>query len=287
MEEKRQSDNLYFMDPENAAEMARLLLQDRLFTKAMGGLFPEPISPQSSVIDIGCGPGAWLLDLVNEWVKQDPECSGTVLGVDIDQQMIRYAQAQAQAFDADNAHFEILDIRPLPWPYPDASFDIVNARLIAFFPPNEWPDLVKEMARITRPGGVVRLTETEMSVSNSPALETWHEWFFQALHRAGQSFSANGHRVTITAQLSPSLRRAGLSGIKTRAYGIDWSSQAEAHDIMYNNFMLGCKLFEPFLIATGTAGQEELDQNYAQILVEMQREDFAAIHYLLSAWGVK
>src|SRR6266550_6572850 len=33
----------YVIDAENAAEMARLMLQDRLLTQSMGGLISEPI----------------------------------------------------------------------------------------------------------------------------------------------------------------------------------------------------------------------------------------------------
>ena len=35
------SSNVYFNDPESGAEMARLLDQDRLMTKGVGGLFSE------------------------------------------------------------------------------------------------------------------------------------------------------------------------------------------------------------------------------------------------------
>jgi len=39
--EPTKSGNVYFNDPESGAEMARLLDQDHLITKGMGGLFPE------------------------------------------------------------------------------------------------------------------------------------------------------------------------------------------------------------------------------------------------------
>ena len=53
----------YFIDPENAAEMARLTHQDSLVTTIMGGLFPErsDLSCVRDVLDIACGPGEWPL----------------------------------------------------------------------------------------------------------------------------------------------------------------------------------------------------------------------------------
>jgi len=35
----------------------------------------------------------------------------------------------------------------------------------------EWPALVQECLRITRPGGILLLTECERGISTSPALE--------------------------------------------------------------------------------------------------------------------
>ena len=64
--ESRKSVNVYFNDPESGAEMARLIDQDRLITRCMGGLLPERSNDFSGihrVLDIGCGPGGWVLEL--------------------------------------------------------------------------------------------------------------------------------------------------------------------------------------------------------------------------------
>jgi hypothetical protein len=37
----------------------------------------------------------------------------------------------------------------------------------------------------------------------------------------------------------------------------------------------------------GVATQEEADQAYQQVLIEMQRDDFKGMWYLLTAWGIK
>jgi tRNA G46 methylase TrmB len=48
---------------------ARLMIQDRLLTKGMGGLFPEraDLSNLHRILDIGCGPGAWALDMADAY----------------------------------------------------------------------------------------------------------------------------------------------------------------------------------------------------------------------------
>jgi len=276
-------DNPYFIDPSNAAEMARLILQDRLFTTAMGGVFPHPLAAGARVLDVGCGPGGWLLDLADQYL----EAGVTAVGIDLDETMISYARGQAQASDLENVTFEILDLRTMPWPFPDASFDVVNARFLAFFPPSFWPKLLQEYVRLSKPGGVIRLTETEATVSNSPAVEQEHEWFFQALWKSGQSFSANGHRLTITAMLAPLLRQAGLHNVQTQAYGIDWSYGTQAHAGMCEDSSIVFQLVEPFYLNVGVATPDELERTSAQMRLDMQQPSFAAMHYLLSAWGTK
>src|SRR5258708_12687277 len=54
-------ENTYVIDAESAAEMARLLDQDRLITTHLGGLLPErpDFAHIHNVLDLACGPGGW------------------------------------------------------------------------------------------------------------------------------------------------------------------------------------------------------------------------------------
>jgi hypothetical protein len=62
-------------------------------------------------------------------------------------------------------------------------------------PPTAWPMLMDECRRITRPGGIIRLTETEWNLTNSLAYETLHAMTTRALKKAGKSFSPDGRNV--------------------------------------------------------------------------------------------
>ncbi len=70
--------------------------------------------------------------------------------------------------------------------------------------PEAWPHLLQECVRITRPGGSIRLTEAEYSLSNSPAFERIGALCTQALKIAGQSFSPDGRHIGITPMLGRS-----------------------------------------------------------------------------------
>src|SRR5579859_8069905 len=124
MTEEQKRDNTYVIDPESAAEMVRLLQQDQLMTTGMGGIFPEiELDGVQQVLDLACGPGGWALDVAYNYSDME------VVGVDISERMIAYATVQAQVQQRNNVSFRVMDILQ-PLDFPDASFDLVNARFI-------------------------------------------------------------------------------------------------------------------------------------------------------------
>ncbi len=277
------SDNSYMFDHESGAEMVRLLDQDRLVTKAMGGLLParsNDFTGIERILDVGCGPAGWTQEVA--FAHQDID----IVGIDISEAMIEYARAQAAAQGLENAQFRVMDITKT-LDFPDNSFDFVNARLLGFFSPAFWPKLLQEYLRVTRPGGLICLTETEMGLSNSAALEKWYGWFFRALWNVGQSFSPNGQRLNITAVLASLLRRAGCRDVRVKAYAIDWSLGSDDYYASAQDYKAAFQLLQPFFINAKVATKEEIEQAYEQFQVDLLQDDFSAIHYMLSAWGEK
>ena len=200
-----QRENTYVIDIESGAETARLMHQHRLVTTGMGGLFPEllDVSQAQLILDIACGPGDWALDVAFEYPETE------VMGIDLSRTMVEYARAQAGAQGLDNASFCVMDaLQPLT--FPDNAFDLVNARfLCGFMPTTAWPALIKEGVRVTRPGGVICLTEAENAISTGPACEKISALCTRALQRAGHSFSPDWHHLGITPMLGRFLREAG------------------------------------------------------------------------------
>ena len=45
--------------------------------------------------------------------------------------------------------------------------------------------------------------------------------------------------------------------------------------------------FQPFLVRTGVATQEEVSQLYTQMQADMLKDDFRALMFPLTAWGEK
>ena len=282
-QEPSNKENVYFNDPENVAEMARLIRQDRLVTDGMGGLFPEQfdLSRIRRILDVACGPGGWALEVASKYPQIE------VVGVDVSRAMIGYAQAQVQVQGLANASFHVMDIQQ-PLDFPDDSFDLVTARFINFLPAAAWPRLMHEFGRITRSGGIIRLTESEWwYFTNSPALESLNAMVIGALKRQGDSFSQSGRFTGVLPMLGRFLLDAGCANVNYKPHAIDFSYGTRAYEGFRQDAAIVFKLFQSFIVKMGVATQEEVGQLYDQMQLEMMQEDFRGLMLPLTAWGVK
>ncbi|GAC1695372.1 MAG: hypothetical protein PVS3B1_34000 [Ktedonobacteraceae bacterium] len=275
----------YFTDPESASEMARLTKQARLLTDVMGGPLGEQASMADleDVLDLACGPGEWVLEVAAAHPDKQ------VTGVDISQLMINYATFQATQRGVHNAHFKVMDIlRPLD--FPDRAFDFVNVRLIASFmfrSLDNWPRLISECIRVLRPGGVIRLTDCEWFISNSPTAEKLFGLCTQAIHLAGNTFSPDGRHIAITPMLGRFLRNAGCKNVQHRAFAIDCSYGSSTYQSYYEDMLVFLKLLLPLLVATRVATQDDADILYHRTLEEMRDKNFNCLWYYLTVWSEK
>ncbi|MBX5459402.1 MAG: class I SAM-dependent methyltransferase [Thermogemmatispora sp.] len=275
-------ENRYFIDIEQGAETARLLEQERLFSEAMGGLLPEldDLSQLRRVLDIACGPGGWALELATRYPHLE------IVGIDINPTMIDYALATARVRELSNVTFEVADARQR-LPFHDAAFDLVNARLImAFMDQRTWPALLAECRRLLRPGGIIRLTEIETPVSNSPAYQRLYNCLNRALAQQKRTFSVDGNSTGIVYMLARLLREAGFVNIQRRAFYYDGSYGMPMHDSGYRDMQALFCLTKPFLLASGVIDEAEFEQVYQQMLQEMAAEDYTIVGFGLTAWAI-
>lgn len=280
-----QTENTYLMNAESALEMARLLDQDRVMTKGMGGVFPEQedadLPGVTRILDVACGPGGW----VNEVAQQYPHID--VTGIDISKNTINYAKAHAQVRKLNNAHFVVMNaLKPLN--FPDASFDIVNMRtVVGFVPLTQWISYLTECTRVLRSGGILRLTEGEYGFTNKPAHEQFMALLNQAQYRAGRSFSPTGHNAGMIAMLRPLLKQVGIQNIQSKAHVIDYSFGMEAYEEGVEDIKFVLELVQPLLFGTKVITPEAYALLHTEVLEEIQVEDFSGVSIMLTVWGEK
>ena len=278
-------DNTYAIDPESGAEMARLIDQDRMLTRAMGGLFPRDFQPDGGkvILDLACGPGGWA----QEVAFAHPEMQ--IIGVDLSQSMIRYAQTFAQIQHLENLQFEIADIRRLPLDFSNASFDFVNIRLIAALMfKDDWPRLIQDCLRILRPGGTLRFTECDRSSrTSSVAFEEMLDIVAAHSYRANRTFDLRDAGVTV--RLPHWLWAAGCQIVQVQAHIIDWSSGSGTNNFpaVFQDFAVAYKLLQPYVVKGGATTNEQWEKLWEQAQSEFYAPDFCALLHFVSAWGQK
>lgn len=275
-------ENTYIFDPESAAEMARLIDQDRFVTRNTGGpLAGLPDLPAGAqVVDLACGPGGWVLDVAFE--RRDVE----VAGVDISRIMINYAITRARTQNLDNASFGVMDITQ-PLDFSDNSFDLVNARFLTGVLKREaWKPFIAECTRIVRPGGILRLTEADsFATTLSPAYEELTTLLLKAMWQSGYGFSANGHSWAMTAALPYLLRQAGYYDLHLTPLATDYSAQTEKWADYYHNSELIFLQMKPLLLALGLLTPETFEQLYRQALIDIYSNEFSCVAQGICVWG--
>ncbi len=119
---------------------------DRFMGRYSIGLAPQMadlagVSSGQRVLDVGCGPGALTTELVS---RVGP---GSVSAVDPSESFVAAARER-------NPGVEVLQASAERLPFPDRTFDAALAQLVVHFMADPVAGLT-EMARVTRPGGVV------------------------------------------------------------------------------------------------------------------------------------
>lgn len=273
--------NDYIIDINSAAETARLIDQHVLITQAMGGLFPEApdLTTVTRVLDLACGPGVW----VTEVALRHPEIE--VVGIDLSRTMIEYARARAKVQARDNAVFEVMDLRQ-PLAFPAGSFELVNARfLVGVLDREHWPRLLAECVRVLVPGGLLRLTECEIGVSNCPAVERFNAALCQALYRDGRTFSLDGRTLGILHMLGKLLQDAGCVGLGQRPFVLDASAGTPLYDPCREDYEVTCALLQPYLQASGQFDDTSFEALYRELIEQLRDPDVRALTFGLTVWG--
>jgi ubiquinone/menaquinone biosynthesis C-methylase UbiE len=264
-------------------ELIRLEEQDRLITTLIGGLLPEQEDPGrlQRVLDVGCGPGGWLIDLARVY----PGIS-TLVGVDVSSQIIAYASTQAQAAQvSDRVEFQIGDaLSNLEFP-PDF-FDLVHQRLgMSFVRTWEWPQLLSEYLRVCKPKGVIHITETALlPETNSPALRRLTELLIETFYRAGYFFTPESEGVT--RHLAALMHQHGIAQVQTKVYPFVYHASPATRQAFAENVQRLFRTVLPFLRRWIKIPPDYQDL-YQQMVKETQRPDFAATQTLTTAWGIK
>jgi ubiquinone/menaquinone biosynthesis C-methylase UbiE len=170
------------------------------------------VAPGWHCLDFGCGPRG-ITDLLSQRVGN----TGRVVGLDMNAAFLDHARKNAPPnveFVHGDAYHAAL---------PPGSFDLVHMRFVASTSGAPEP-LIKEAARLARPGGIIALQEVDMAALNCyPTHSAW-ETLKTALEGA---FTSAGADIRLGQRLFAIMRHAGLD------------------DVQYRPFIIGVRLNDP------------------------------------------
>jgi ubiquinone/menaquinone biosynthesis C-methylase UbiE len=148
------------------------------------------LEPGMSVLDVGCGPGTLTAEIAR---RVDP---GHVVGMDLNPEMVRTAEATSPPARFPNLVFYTADIRDSQW---DGEFDLVHAARVL-----QWivdPELaLTRMARAATPGGrvvVLDYDHTKAEWDDPPAAWTRFYDAFLGWRSAGGLDNAIAKRLAV------------------------------------------------------------------------------------------
>jgi ubiquinone/menaquinone biosynthesis C-methylase UbiE len=283
MESTEPSVNTYIFDTESATELARLINQERMTTQAMGGPLVGIPDPEMlrNVLDLGCGPGGWVLDVA--FALPDAE----VEGVDASRAMVNYANARAISQQLKNASFGMMDIIQR-FDLPDASYDLVNARFLAAVLKREiWPFFFDECHRVLRPGGWLQLTEAaEFGQTTSEAVNALLELSRRAVYQLGYGF-ASTHGLNVLPMLLSYYKQHQYQTIQVKASAIHYSADTEAWADQFHNLDIINQQMKPILMKLGLIDEQLFDTLYQEAIIAMQHPSFCGLVHISIVIGKK
>ncbi|KAF2110032.1 S-adenosyl-L-methionine-dependent methyltransferase [Lophiotrema nucula] len=135
-------------------------------------LLPYLTDPSLKILDVGCGPGTITVDLASRLPQ------GFVYAIDPSAEVIEKAKKHAEEKGITNVRFETGDV--FHWDKLEGvkagSFDIVHAHQVLQHLQDPLGAL-KEMKKLTKPGGVVAIRDVDYSNMNwYPEMQGIREW---------------------------------------------------------------------------------------------------------------
>lgn len=220
------------------------------FSEPLAAQFAEllELRPAQCALDVGCGPGALLADLVP---RLGDSC---VAAVDPSLQFVAAASARFPGVDIQVGSAERL-------PFHDGAFDAVAAQLVVHFMTDPVAGL-REMGRVTAPGGIVAANVWDFAGERAPLSLFWRA-VAESDPAAHDESGLPGARAGHLRQL---FEQAGLSGIQSLELTIH--SSYDSFDEWWQPYTLGVGPAGDYVAGLDAEAREALKARCAALLPE-------------------
>ncbi len=258
----------HYMVPNDEREAHRLNLQHTAFFAHFGTHTFAPIQRPARILDAASGTGRWAEDMKASL----PEA--TITGIDVTTPLTVREHGQPQAYTFLQGNL----LEPLP--FPDASFDFVHMRLIySAMPAPKWPEVVRELVRVTAPGGWIELVEANLPRDGGPALTQIVNW-------SSQGLALRGVDVALGSKVGEYLRAAGVIGVTEQAAAIPIGANSDkVGQMLAMDVLTGFLGAAPIIAQIFHIDQREIDETIRQAEAEIYDPRYHIVYPVYIAYG--
>ena len=246
--------------PKDLEEVGRLDFQHYVLRTGFGGIYGAPLSAPTTILDVGTGSARWAMEMAAFFSHAN------VIGLDLVPPAVDVQQVLGRGLDQrpPNYSFQVGNVLE-GLPFEDNSFDFVHMRLlITAIPAAQWPAVVRELARVTRPGGWVELAECGVPQAGGPGLMgLWQSWI--------DFCATRGVDFTLGHTLGNMLSGAGLMLVKQRAIAFPMGAWGGRLGLASGTDCLATgKALRSGVIASGVRSEAQYDHLFAVAQQEFQ-----------------
>jgi hypothetical protein len=131
------------------------------------------------------------------------------------------------------------------------------------------------------------LSECEMGISNSLALQRLNNAFTRALFSQGRTFSVDGQTIGIVHVLDRLLQQAGFVHLHTQPFVLDASADSPLYAASRQGLEVVYALLRPYLIGSKVLDAASYEELYRLMLTQTRAADFRSVAFGLRVWGSK
>jgi ubiquinone/menaquinone biosynthesis C-methylase UbiE len=172
----------------------------RTADEAAAFLLPS-LRPGMRLLDVGCGPGSITRGLAERVAP------GRVVGLDLARETLESARREAAARGLSNVEFREGSVYELP--FGKGEFDVVYAHQVLQHL-RERPAALREMVRVTRPGGLVAIRDVDWGTAAYWPRDRWLDRFIE-VHQ--EAWRRNGGQPQMGRELRALFNAAGFAEV--------------------------------------------------------------------------
>lgn len=247
---RRYLENSDYLLPKDKEEEYRLNFQHYALYQAIGSHYVAPISESIHLmLDIGSGTGIWPIEMAALFPQAQ------MIGVDVDPALFK-------TDTPDNCYLRAGNVLA-GLPFPDALFGYTHQRLLtAAITAEKWQGAVRELIRVTRPGGWVELVELDNQMQNAgPAGQRLQE----LMASVGKSLGFDGE---VIRHLGDLLKQEGLQSVEVQPILLpvgEWGGRPGS--MIRRDFLSVIETLKPLYCQRGNISPIEFDQ-LVQVMAE-------------------